>query len=157
MFFLKQIHFWVNYSLPSKRVLLTHAKLATNMLERYGLLPVQITLQSLILRGKGLFCLSKHHQWMFSSIIANSRSTVSIDGVWAAVLGENIKPLLPNRSHYSRQTARLRAAREISACLEELLLHVSVTPNTKTHTHSRVDVWKVWARCEKWGWPAELY
>lgn len=54
--------------------------------------------------------------------------------VWAAVLGENIKPILQNRSHYSRQTAGLRIARELSACLEDLLLHVFVTPNTKTHT-----------------------
>lgn len=55
--------------------------------------------------------------------------------VWAAVLGENIKPILQNRrSHYSPQTARLRTARELSACLEDPLSHVFVTPNTKTHT-----------------------
>lgn len=74
--------------------------------------------------------------------------------VWAAVLGENIKPILQNRrSHYSPQTARLRTARELSARLEDPLLHVFVTPNTKTHTFkgrcvkSVSAVWKMRLAC----------
>lgn len=65
-------------NLTTKWVAIAHAKLAITMQERYGLLPVQITCQSLILWVRGLCCLSKH-QWMSTSITVNSPSTVSLD------------------------------------------------------------------------------
>lgn len=139
--------------------MIAHAKLATMMQVRYGLLPVQITSQSLILRVRGLFCLSKHHQWMSTSITENSPSTVSTDACGQLCLEKTLNRFYRTlftehtRSHYSRRTVRLRTARELSACLDDPLLHIFVTPNTKTHTFtgrcvkSVSAVWKMRLTC----------